>query len=299
MKKVILLAVVIVFGSIAPAFAAQEAPDGALHGDVGYMYDSMHVWRGFMTWGQHSGSNAFIDLDLMGSGFHIETITHRANASGSNPDGLGYNNEQRWDYSLYYAGALNVESPGETRYMVGYRYFNYPSMSSHTAFNPVTGDIGSIDLEEVYAGLAFPRLLGIPGLTPGYAIIKGWPSNSGTVVGAANPNHGTYAGWAHVFMLDYALPMSGMTAETPEQTLNFHAETVFNDGVDPRPGGGYTDSDWTHLLLGVSTDFDLGNNFVFTPGLWHQITFEDDGVVKGVSPDHSITWASATIKYKF
>jgi hypothetical protein len=100
-------------------------------------------------------------------------------------------------------------------------------------------------------------------------------------------------------MLDYALPISGLTAETPEQALNFHAETVYNDGVDPRPGGGYTDSDWTHLLLGVSTDFNLGNNLIFTPGLWHQITFEDNGVVKGVSPDHDITWASASIKYKF
>jgi hypothetical protein len=75
-------------------------------------------------------------------------------------------------------------------------------------------------------------------------------------------------------------------------------ETVFNDGVDPRPGGGYTDSDWTHVMMGVSTDFDLGHNLIFTPGVYHQITMEDDAA-RGVSPDHNITWASLTVKYKF
>jgi hypothetical protein len=150
----------------------------------------------------------------------------------------------------------------------------------------------------MYAGFAFPRLLGVPGLVPGYVVVKGWPSNSDSPVGAGNPNHGTYSGWAHVFMLDYAMSMSGLTAETPEQKLNFHVETVYNDGVDPRPGGGYTDSDWTHVMFGVSTDFDLGNNFIFTPAVYHQVTFEDDAV-KGVSPDHDMTWAELTIKYKF
>ena len=89
-----------------------------------------------------------------------------------------------------------------------------------------------------------------------------------------------------------------ISAEIPKQNLNFHIETVYNDGVDPRPAGGYTDSDWTHVMMGVSTDFDLGSGFIFTPGLWHQITMEDDAT-RGVSPDHDMTWAELTIKYKF
>jgi hypothetical protein len=282
MKKGILLVTVALFSVIAPVFA-QDAQEGDLHGNIGVTYDTLHVWRGFLTWGHHSGINAFVDLDLFGSGFHLETIAQRANASG-------YELGERWDYSLYYAGATELDQPLETRYIVGYRYFNYPDMSSHTR--------DSWDLQELYAGVAFPKVLGIPGLVPGYAIVKGWPSNSGTVVGDANPRGGTYSGWAHIFMLDYALPVQGLTAETPEQTLNFHVETVFNDGVDPRPYGGYTDSDWTHVLMGISTDFDLGNNFIFTPGIWHQVTMEDDAI-KGVSPDHDMTWASATVKYKF
>lgn len=291
MKKCVLVAVIALLGAVSPLLAADAtAPDNALHGKIGYTYDTLHVWRGFLTWGHHSGSNVFMDLDLMGSGFHIETVGHWANSTGSNPDGLGYANEQRWDYSPYYMGALNPGDTFETHYLVGYRYFNYPSMSSHTR--------GSIDLQEMYAGLAFPKLLGIPGLVPGYAIVKGWPSNSDTYVGGGNPDGGSYSGFAHIFMVDYALPLSGVTAETPQQTLNFHVETVYNDGVDPRPGGFYTSHDWTHVLLGLSTDFDLGNNVTFTPALFHQVTMEDDSV-KGVSPDHSMTWAELTVKYKF
>jgi hypothetical protein len=291
MKKEIMVAILVLFGAVAPAFA-QDVND--IHGTVGVTYDTKYMWRGIVVYGADTAIHPFIDLDLMGTGFHLEVIGHRANAGG-------HEESERWDYSLYYMNALNAGETWETRYMVGYRYFNYPDLSSHTK--------DSFDLQEVYAGLSFPKVLGVQGLVPTYVLLKTWPSNSGTAVGSANPNGGTYAGCAHVFMLDYALPVAGFTAETPEQILNFHIETVYNDGVDPRPFGGYTDSDWTHVMMGVSTDFDLGNNVTFTPGLYHQVTFEDNGAkgpavpvggtYQGVSPDHDITWASATLKYKF
>jgi hypothetical protein len=301
MKKGIVLMTVVLFIAIASAALAQEAPDGALHGNIGLTFDTLYVWRGYLVYGADTAIHPFVDLDLMGTGFHLEVIAHRANDSG-------HENGERWDYSPYYLGVLEADQTWETRYIVGYRYFNYPELTSHEAFKSYS-DIGSVDLQELYAGVAFPKLLGIQGLVPGYVIVKGWPSNRNTLVGAANPNGGTYSGWAHVFMLDYALPIQGITAETPEQVLKFHVETVYNDGVDPRPGGGYTDSDWTHVMFSVSTDFDLGSGVTFTPALYHQITFEDNGnkgpnvafpgTYQGVAPDHDITWASATIKYKF
>ncbi len=284
-KQVLLTATILLF---AAAFAQAQNDD--LHGNVGVTFDTLYMWRGILVYGADSGVHPFIDLDLYGSGFHFETIGHRANDSG-------HETGERWDYSLYYMGAFNPEQTWETRYLAGYRYFNSPELSSHRAFKSAT-DIGSVDLQEVYAGFAFPRLLGIKGLVPGYVVLKTWPSNSGTIVGAANSNGGSYAGWAHVFMLDYAMEFKGMTPEAPSQPLNFHVETVFNDSVDPRPNGGYTDSDWTHILFGVSTDFDLGNGVTFTPALYHQTTFEDDRQT-GVSHDHDILWASATLKYKF
>jgi hypothetical protein len=290
------LLMAVLLGICGAAFAEGEAkpavppPAGEIHGTVGVTYDTLYVWRGILVYGADSAIHPFVDLDLMGSGFHLEVVGHRANDSGNE---LG----ERWDYALYYAGAVNPEQAYEMRYMVGYRYFNFPDLSSHTAFKNAN-DIGSVDLQEMFAGFSFPKLLGVPGLVPTYVLLKTWPSNSDTLVGAANPNGGTYAGWAHVFMLDYGLPMNEICPDLPSQALNLHAETVFNDGVDPRPAGGYTDSDWTHVLFGVSTDFDLGSGMTLTPAIYEQITFEDDPV-KGVSPDHDITWASLTFKYKF
>lgn len=280
LRKEFLLATVVLLGFVCPLLLAAE---GELHGFTGITYDTKYVWRGITVYGDKSAIHPFIDLDLMGTGFHFEIVAHRANSSG-------YENAERWDYSPYYLGAFAIDQRWETRYKVGWRYFNYPDNSSHTR--------ASVDLQEVYAGFVFPRLFGVQGLVPGYVIVKGWPSNSGTVCGAANPRGGTYSGFAHVFMLDYALPVTCPIRESSKQVLNFHVETVYNCGVDPRPAGGYTDTDWTHVMMGVSTDFDLGNNLTFTPGVYHQITMEDSPT-RGVSPDHNITWASLTVKYSF
>jgi hypothetical protein len=287
MKKLVLLIGMVLFGMVAPVLAAE----GDLHGDVGYTYDTMHVWRGFETWGGHSGSNPFIDLDLFGSGFGISTEGHWANGTGNNGP-VGYSNEQRWDYTLFYQNKLSAGDALETDYKVSYVYYNYPSMSARHSDQ-------CFDLQELNALLAWPNITGVKGLVPAYCIVKLWPSMSDTVVGGANPMGGTASGFAHIFMLNYALPIAGLTSETPNQVLNFHTELVYNDGVDPRPYGGYTSSDWTDFVMGVSTDFDLGSNFIFTPGINEQITMEDDGLVKGVSPKHDITWATMTIKYKF
>jgi len=54
------------------------------------------------------------------------------------------------------------------------------------------------------------------------------------------------------------------------------------------------DHDWSHAVLGVSTDFDLGNDLTLTPGVYHQNTFE-----QSVNPDEDITWASLSLKYAF
>jgi len=263
------------------AFA--QAQQDELHGSVSLTYNTLHVWRGFLTYGSHSSINPMIDLDLMGSGFGVSAEGHRANSSG-------YELSERWDYTLYYQGKINQEDVWATNYRIGYVYYNYPDMSSHTR--------DSWDLQEFHGVVSFPKLLGVDRLVPSYVLVKLWPSNSDTVVGCRNPNGGTASGFAHIFMLDYGVPITGLTSETPEQILNLHAEMVFNDDVDPRPYGGYKSSDWTNFVIGASTDFDLGNSLIFTPGLYYQITMEDDPAT-GVSPDHDITWASAKLTYKF
>jgi hypothetical protein len=291
MKKEFLLMAVVLFGAIAPVLAQE----GDIHGAAGITYDTRYVWRGFQPFGSQTAIHPFIDLDLMGTGFGIDVMAHRANHDG-------YELSERWDYTLYYQNSISAQDTYETDYRLSYVYYNYPDMSSHQDYHSRRSP-GSVDLQELNALLSWPNITGVKGLVPRYCIVKLWPSNRDTIVGARNPNGGTASGFAHIFMLDYALPVQGLTAETPEQVLNFHTELVYNDGVEPRPGGSYKDSDWTDFVFGVSTDFDLGNNVIFTPGIYHQITMEDNGDYgyygKGVSPQHDITWGSMTVKYKF
>lgn len=274
MKVKLVLVSIVILLSTANFLHAQE---GELHGSAGVIYDSKYIWRGFDVFGDKSAIHPFIDLDLYGTGFGINIMAHRANSDG-------FENSERWDYNLYYQNLLCEGEAYQTNYRLGYVYYNYPDNSSHTT--------SSIDLQEIHSILSWPNILPIKGLVPTYVLVKLWPSNSGTLVGSGSPTGGTASGWAHIFMLDYALSVPGFMPETPEQVLNLHTELVFNDGV--HPGGGNADHDWSNFVIGISTNFDLGNNLTFTPGVYHQMTMEST-----VNDDKDETWASLALTYKF
>ena len=266
MKKVILLTAVIFLSSVALV----QAEERELHGSVGIAYQSKYIWRGFDVFGDKSAIQPSIDLDLFDTGFGIDVMAHRANSSG-------YENGERWDYTLYYHNRLFEDESYATNYVLSYVYYNFPDSSSHTR--------NSTDLQEVNALLSWPNILGIKGLVPSYCIVKLWPSNSDSLGGAAS-------GFAHIFMLDYGLNVGKLMESMKEQILNLHTELVYNDGVDPRGIG--VDHDWSNVVFGISTDFDLSDNLVFTPGVYHQVTMD-----KSVNEDKDETWASLNIKYKF
>jgi hypothetical protein len=182
-----------------------------------------------------------------------------------------------------------------TQYQLSYVYYNYPKLGQGTTKLP---NHITADLQELNAILSWPNITCIKGLVPRYCLVKLWSSSGDSSTGSRNFNGGSANGFAHIFMLDYALPIPGLTSETPEQTLNFHTELVYNNGVDPRPFGGYKDHDWTDFVFGVNTDFNICSNFTITPGIYHQITMEDDEQ-RGVNNHHDITWGNVTFKFRF
>jgi hypothetical protein len=284
MRKEILLALVVMFGAIAPVFAAE----GEFHGAVGYTFDTQYVWRGFSPFGTQTASHPFVDFDLFGTGFGFATTGHFANHSG-------YVNGERWDYSPYYRNTIGAKDDTfAVDYQLSYVYYNYPKLGQGTT----KGNHITADLQELNALLSLPNITGIKGLVPRYCLVKLWSSSQNSATASNNPNGGSANGFAHIFMLEYALPISNVTSEIPQQTLNFHTELVWNDGVDPRPFGGYKSSDWTDFVFGVNTDFNLGSNVTLTPGIYHQITMEDDEQ-KGVNSHHDITWGNLTVKFRF
>jgi hypothetical protein len=270
MKKGILIAVILLMTA-----GMAQAQEGELHGKVDLTWTSKYIWRGFDVYGDKAAIHPTIDLDLFGTGFHFSTEAHRANSSG-------HENTERWDYTLYYLGRIFEDEPYATNYRVGYVYYNYPDMSSHTT--------DSIDLQELHAIFSWPKILGIEGLVPTYCLVKLSPANSGTIVGANSPFGGTASGFAHIFMLDYGLPVaSPITGDT--MTLNLHSEFVYNDGVSPL--GTNVDHDWSNAVFGVTTNFDLGNNLTLTPGVYWQSSWDDS-----VNNEDEY-WVSLGVGYKF
>ena len=277
MKKVICLGAVLLFASTGMA----AAPDGKLHGSLELSYLSSYIWRGFDVYGpgSHSGIEPALTLDLYGTGFGLQLKGHRA-ISGK------YENAERWDYSVFYRNMLFAEERYATAYHLGFVYYNFPDMSRK-----------DIDLAEIQTVLSFPKILGVEGLVPSYALVKLWPGNSGSLVASKfdvtipAPSRGTASGFAHIFMLDYGMPIKPLLPNQTSQTLRLHTELVFNDGVGP--AGQNADHDWSNIVFGVATDFELGNNFSFTPALYYQVSMDDS------VNDEDETWATMAVKYEF
>lgn len=279
MKQAVLSAVVLLLG----VTGLLQAQQGELHGVVDLTYQSKYLWRGFDVYGDKSATQAAVDVDLLGTGFGINVMAHRANSSE-------FENAERWDYNLYYQNRLFGDETYVTNYRLGWVYYNYPDQP--TKGSPVAPNAS---LQELHAILSWPKICPA-GFVPTYVLVKLWPAESNSFSGARSifPGGGTASGWAHIFMLDYGLPLVGLLPDIPEQVLNFHTELVYNDGVGPV--GQNVDHDWSNFVFGVSTDFDLGHGFTLTPAVYHQITMETS-LQPDVDKDE--TWATVSARYRF
>ena len=273
MKKVILMAAVCLFAATGLA----QAEAGELSGTIDLTFQSKYIWRGFDVYGDKSAIQASVDLDLFGTGFGVSMMGHMANSSGYTDGGASLVNSERWDYYLYYGSKLFEDEVYATNWRMGYVHYNYPDTSSHNK--------NSTDLSELHWIFSLPNALPVKGLVPTYVLVKLWPYNSNTLGDTAS-------GWAHIFMLDYGLSVPGILPDTDEQVLRLHSELVFNDGVHPAGAPG-VDHDWSNIVFGIETDFDLGNNMSFTPGLYQQISMDDS------VNDEDETWVNLSLKYKF
>ena len=275
MKKGILLAVVILLS--AAGFA--QAQEGELSGTVNLTYLSSYIWRGYDWYSNnHSALQLGIDLDLYDTGFGLSILSTRAMKSGNGLLGLPNQGLERLDLTLYYGNSLFEGETYATNYTVGWAYYNFPENSSNV-----------MDLQEFFASLSFPDACPF-GVVPSYTIICMWPSESNSwlnataLPGAARGNAG---GWIHVVGLGYDLTVPGPVPEIPEQTLHLSADMAYNDGVLG------ADHDWSHAVLGVSTEFDLVENVAFVPALYYQASMD-----KSVNMSDE-WWVTLGLSYKF
>jgi len=260
MKKVILLTAVILLSATTFAQAQEE-----LTGTVDVTYMSQYVWRGFEWFYEDSAILPSVDLDLYGTGLGLKVLWLK---------GLGNGNEvmERLDFTLSYSNTLYEYETYATDYQVGWMYYNFPD-------GPWRAGALSSDLQEFFATLSWPEICP-EGVVPSYTVIKLWNVEEYS-------RNNRYSGWLHILGLGYDLPVEGLLPDTPEQILNLSAAMVYNDGVNN------ADHDWSHAVFGLSTDFDLGNDLTFTPGVYYQSSWDDS-----VNRSDEF-WCSLGVSYAF
>ena len=278
MKKEILLAVVIV---LCTAVFVQ-AQEGELTGTLDVTYKSAYTWYGI---DRHIGAHgkgtteSTLDLDLYGTGLGASVKWVKIN-SGSVGNGSLVNAEELW-FTLTYSNSCLEYETYATNYTVGWTYYDFPDQPSSL-----------VDTQEMFASLSWPEICPA-GVVPSYTIVRMWKAESGrpsSPAAAAGLPTSDISGWVHIAGLGYDLPIEDLLPDLPEQILHLSAAFVWNEGA----GGIGVDHDYSHTIIGVSTDFDLGNNLTLTPGVYHQNTPE-----KSVNPDEDLTWATVGIKYAF
>ena len=262
MKKVILLTAVILLSATTFAQAQEE-----LTGTVDVTFLSQYIWRGFEMYGNQSAIQPSIDLDLYGTGLGLNVLWSRANSSG-------YELMEWVNFTLYYGNSLFEYETYATDYQVGWMYYNFPD-------GPPWPGMESMDLQEFFATLSWPEICP-EGVVPSYTIIKMWAYEERSSLAE-------YSGWLHILGVGYDLPVEGLLPDIPEQILHLSAAMVYNDDVSELP----SDSDWSHAVFGVTTDFDLGNDCTLTPGVYYQSSWEDT-----VNPSDQF-WASLGVSYAF
>jgi hypothetical protein len=270
MKKGILLAVVIFLSTAGFA----QAQKGDLSGTIDVTYLSTYLWYGIDMYPGSHGPGAIqpsIKLDLYGTGFGLNALWSRANESG-------HENAEELRVGLTYSNSYFEYETYATNYVIGWTYYDYVD-------NP--SDL--LDTQEMYASLAWPEICPA-GVVPSYTLVRLWKSESGHPSSLPSSHTNDISGWIHILGLGYDLPVEDLLPDLPEQILHLSAALVWNDGA----GASGVDHDFSHFVVGASTDFDLGNNLTLTPGVYHQHTVEYT-----VNPDEDITYATVGLKYAF
>lgn len=247
---------------LAGSVQADEQSLSETEKELGVIFDLTYVskWmsKGFQAYGQHGGIFETLDLDLWGTGFGVK-ITHRNSTSS------GYVNRERLDYRVYYKNALFEGRRYFTKYNVGVGYEYYTYLDRKKA--PTT-------FEWIFA-FSWPELLG-GGLVPSYTAHYEYPANGGTA-------YNYITGWVHRFGLAYEVDLEPLV-----NPIKLTGDLAYNDGLAG------AEHDWSYFTLGASTKFDLSDELIFVPGLYHQITMD-----RSVCDRDDVTYCSLSLKYKF
>ena len=225
---------------------------------------SKYIWRGFDVLDDSAAWQPSVDFALE-NGFGANLWMSYANGGGNTETGASRTDLNEYDYTLYYSNSI-YEDVWQTDYTVGWVYYDYISQPSEAS-----------DMQEGFLSLSWPNLVG-NGFVPHYNYYHMWASEENSGVGSAS-------GCIHVLGFTYDWTCDQM----PDMPLSLMWDIVYNCNA-----GGATDSDWSHMVWGVSTSFDCPyTGGSITPALYYQNSFE-----RSVNEDDEL-WCGISYSYSF
>ena len=72
--------------------------------------------------------------------------------------------------------------------------------------------------------------------------------------------------------------MPSLLGKKTQQDVHLSADIAYNDGTGAHCNAlanTGVDHDWSHAVLGISTEFEISADLAFTPAIYYQISMDD------------------------
>ena len=234
---------------------------GQLGLELSATVQSKHIWHGFDLLDDHGVFIPAACVRLGDTGFSGKII-------GAYSLSGGHEKSDELNYAAFYTGAFLQNTRYVTNFTANYFYYGKP----HVGY-------AKSDTQEIGIILSWPKMLGENGLLPNYYLGRIWPTRS-------HSNLEGCEGFIHVLGMAYDLTVPNFGPEGRDQTFRLSGDITYNDGF------GGVKHDWSHVVLGVSTNLGLGNVTV-TPYLNFQISMDDS-----VNREEEL-WCGVNFTYRF
>jgi len=274
MKKIVLL-LMMVFMVLVGSVQAEESSD-ALGVTFDVTYHSAYMWRGFDMYPGGHGRGAIqpsLDIEL-GSGFGLNLDYIRANQSG-------YEDGQEFNATVYKQGTLDsLDLASDMEYKLGYTFYTNPNVS-----------LSDSGMQEAFLNVSLPLTERLAPYAGGY---YAWNTGSGGIATSEA------AGWMAQLGVNYNYTLPSLIGDIMiVDDVNLFAEIWYNDNtwgflnnVDNNSNS--VDSDWSHIVIGCTTDMPFENGWVLTPGVYYQNRLEKD-----IVDSSDILWATVGLSRRF
>ncbi len=243
----------------------QRGIEGKIGIDITTTVQSKHMWHGIDLLDDHGVVIPSVGITLGDTGFSGRVIKSYGLSSG-------LSQLQDHHYAAFYSGALMKDTPYATNFVANYFYYGRPELSKR-----------KFDSQELGTTFFWPAALklGDGCLTPSYYLGYIWASRR-------NSNVSGCKGFIHVFGLGYDFEIPNLWPGGEKQAFKLYGDITYNDGF----AGAAIEHDWSHAVLGISTDIKKGN-FTFTPFVNYQISMEDS------VNDEDELWSGVNVTYRF